>query len=166
MARLARKYQRFKSILLKNPMMSPTDIAEKVYNCKSREVARVIATQCMKKLNINLVEIFERAGADDLDDVEFLLNLRNNANKVISCNVIAESGEGMKDANSMTKDFVDVPDLPTRLKAFELEQKLKGRLQSGASANIKIDQSINYVQIYRPERYEAEILETSSRTTD
>ncbi len=38
------------------------------------------------------------------------------ANKVISCNVIAPDGEGMKDANSMTKDFVDVPDHQARHK--------------------------------------------------
>ncbi len=39
-----------------------------------------------------------------------------SANKVISCNVIAPNGEGMKDANSMTKDFVDVPDHQARHK--------------------------------------------------
>jgi hypothetical protein len=38
------------------------------------------------------------------------------ADKVISCNVIAPNGEGMKDANSMTKDFVDVPDHQARHK--------------------------------------------------
>ncbi len=37
-----------------------------------------------------------------------------SANKVISCNVIANDGEGMKDANSMTKDFIDVPDHQSR----------------------------------------------------
>ena len=39
-----------------------------------------------------------------------------SANKVISCNVIANDGEGMKDANSMTKDFIDVPDHQSRHK--------------------------------------------------
>lgn len=48
------------------------------------------------------------------------------ATKVISAMVVAIDGEGMKDANSMTKDFVDVPDYPTRIKAADSVSKLKG----------------------------------------
>lgn len=47
------------------------------------------------------------------------------ADKVISAMVISLNGEGMKDANSMTKDFVEVPDHPTRHKFFDSACKLK-----------------------------------------
>jgi len=48
------------------------------------------------------------------------------ATKVISANVIAPDGEGMKDANSMTKDFVEVPDFQARIKAADLAGKFRG----------------------------------------
>lgn len=48
------------------------------------------------------------------------------ANKVISANVIAPNGEGMADDHSMTKDFIEVPDHPTRIKAADSVSKLKG----------------------------------------
>ena len=48
------------------------------------------------------------------------------ANKVISANIIAPGGDGMADAHSMTKDFIDVPDHPTRIKAADSVSKLKG----------------------------------------
>ena len=47
------------------------------------------------------------------------------ANKVISCNVIVE--EGMKDANSMTKDFIDVPDWIARHKFVDTALKLSSK---------------------------------------
>lgn len=59
-----------------------------------------------------------------------------NATKVISCNVIAPNGEGMADANSMTKDFVEVPDFATQLRANDSISKLKGY------AVDKIDQTV------------------------
>lgn len=48
------------------------------------------------------------------------------ADKVISANIIAKSGEGMADAHSMTKDFIEVPDHPSRIKAAELAGKFRG----------------------------------------
>jgi len=47
------------------------------------------------------------------------------ANKVISAMVIAPDGEGMKDAHSMTKDFVEVPDFATRHKYLDTAHKLR-----------------------------------------
>ena len=48
------------------------------------------------------------------------------ATKVISANVIMPGGGGMADAHSMTKDFIDVPDYPTQLRAADSVSKLKG----------------------------------------
>lgn len=50
------------------------------------------------------------------------------ATKVISANVINIAGDGMADAHSMTKDFIEVPDYPTQLKANDSISKLKGHL--------------------------------------
>ena len=48
--------------------------------------------------------------------------------KCISAMVVASSGEGMKDANSMTRDFVEVDDCAVQLKAADSISKLKGHL--------------------------------------
>ena len=48
-----------------------------------------------------------------------------DAQKVISANIIAKSGDEMADAHSMTKDFVEVPDNMAQLKAAELAGKFR-----------------------------------------
>jgi len=48
------------------------------------------------------------------------------ATKVISANIIAKGGEGMADAHSMTKDFIDVPDYAVRRASAVDVAKLKG----------------------------------------
>jgi phage terminase small subunit len=49
------------------------------------------------------------------------------AQKVISATIINKSGD-LAAADSMTKDFIEVADYPTQLKAAELIAKLKGHL--------------------------------------
>lgn len=63
-----------------------------------------------------------------ITDRSLTIKLREglNATKVISCNVIAKDGEGMADANTMTKDFVDVEDYGTRHKYLMTALELKG----------------------------------------
>lgn len=51
-----------------------------------------------------------------------------NSKKVISAMVIAPGGEGMKDAGSMTRDFVEVDDCAVQLKCADSIAKLKGHL--------------------------------------
>ena len=51
------------------------------------------------------------------------------ATKVISATIIAKNGEGMKDADSMSKDFIDVEDFAVRHKYYETGFKLKGYLR-------------------------------------
>ena len=50
------------------------------------------------------------------------------AKKVISAMVISPNGEGMKDANTMTKDFIEVDDCAVQLKCADSIAKLKGHL--------------------------------------
>ena len=60
-----------------------------------------------------------------------------DAQKVISANIIAKSGEGMADANSMTKDFVEVPDSMAQLKAAELAGKYRGDFVEKSEMELK-----------------------------
>ncbi|MEW6417616.1 MAG: hypothetical protein AB1480_05790 [Nitrospirota bacterium] len=80
--------------------------------------------------------IQEAMEANGLTDQCFLNVLKDglSSHKVISANVIlmgknGEPGEGMKDANSMTKDFIEVPDYTVRHKYLETGLKLKGYLR-------------------------------------
>jgi predicted transcriptional regulator len=69
------------------------------------------------------------------------------ANKVISCNVVAPDGEGMKDANSMTKDFVDVPDHQSRHRFWHDLLVAKGKLKTNGNGDgVSV---VNIVYAYR-----------------
>lgn len=92
----------------------------------------------------NATKVMEKCGEFDailvnagIDDVSLgkLIAEGLQANKVISCNVIANDGEGMKDANSMTKDFIDVPDWQVRHKFLETILKLTGKLKDNGGNN-------------------------------
>ena len=60
------------------------------------------------------------------------------ATKVISANVIAPNGEGMADAHSMTKDFIEVTDFAVQLKANDSISKLKGLVVDDIAMNLDI----------------------------
>lgn len=62
-----------------------------------------------------------------------LLEVHNQgleATKVVSA---VNTGRG---ASSATADFIDVPDMPTRLKAVQMGYKVKGKLDTGTNVNI------------------------------
>lgn len=84
--------------------------------------------QILKKLELSLAELLDQRGLNDAKLLNFL-DAGLNATKVISCNVIAQNGEGMADAHSMTKDFVEVEDQQTRFKFLEMAFKLKGHMK-------------------------------------
>ncbi|TFG88506.1 MAG: hypothetical protein E4H16_04980 [Candidatus Atribacteria bacterium] len=74
-----------------------------------------------------------RALKDLMEDMELsdevLLQVMKKglgATRVISAMVIASSGDGMKDAGSMTKDFIEVPDYRERRESATTLLKLKG----------------------------------------
>jgi hypothetical protein len=69
-----------------------------------------------------------------------------DATKVISANIIAKNGEGMADAHSMTKDFIDVPDYPTQLRANDSISKLKGYLEDKPAVSGPVTISVVYDQ--------------------
>jgi len=91
---------------------------------------------------VGMAEAFEQAG---LTDRALIIHANEglNATKVISCNVIAPSGEGMSDAHGTTKDFIDVPDWGNRHKYFETVLKLTDRMKEKAAIEIN-----TYTQIW------------------
>jgi len=76
-------------------------------------------------LRLEMPEFLEEMGLSDHHLVK-KLKAGLDATKVISCNIIAKDGEGMADAHSVTKDFIDVEDYPTRHKYLKTALKLKG----------------------------------------
>ncbi|MFZ5990135.1 MAG: hypothetical protein ACOYWZ_23825 [Bacillota bacterium] len=76
------------------------------------------------------VTIQEKMRELGLTDECFLNTLKEGlqAKKVISAMVVAPSGEGMKDANSMTRDFVEVDDYDCRHKYLVTGLRLHGHL--------------------------------------
>jgi hypothetical protein len=74
-----------------------------------------------------LQKALEKVGLSD-DFIATGIKEGCEATKVISANVIVKgkSGDEMKEADGMTKDFIDVEDYPTRLKALDMAIKLKG----------------------------------------
>lgn len=107
----------------------------------SENYARAKAYKIERLVKVGMADAFERAGLTDKAIVSHAIE-GLNANKVISCNVIAPNGEGMKEANSMTKDFVDVPDWQARHKYFETILKLTDKLRENATP--LIDQSAHF----------------------
>jgi len=59
------------------------------------------------------------------------------ATKVISANIVSQSGDGMADATIMTKDFIDIPDYAVRCKAAELAGKFRGDFVERSEIELK-----------------------------
>ena len=81
-------------------------------------------------------DLLDKVISDDYQASKYKEGLE--ATKVISANVIASNGEGMADANSMTKDFIEVPDYPTQLRANDSISKLKGYLSDKHDVNLNL----------------------------
>jgi len=97
----------------------------KVYNCKNVASASALASETLASLKDVVRPMMEMKGLT-LGRIIDVVNDGTDANKVISAMVVNKKGDGMKQANSMTKDFIEVPDHPTRLKAAEIAAKWLG----------------------------------------
>lgn len=106
----------------------PTESAMRSYKCKDRKVARVIASQLLSKLNIDMIELMDKMGIDTESDLRLLEKLRSA--KVTK----AFSHEGQ------VVDEFTTDDNSTQLKALELTLKLKGKLK-GDGANINVNKT-------------------------
>jgi Fe-S-cluster-containing hydrogenase component 2 len=138
------------------PDLTPTQIAEKCYDCKSNAVARSIASINLRKLNVSRAEVLERMGLTDEVDVSDLIRLRQ-AKKIQSCNLIVKrDSSGNLVVNENSNDFIEVDDNQTQLKALELTYKVKGAFNEvvGPSDTVlnflTIIEQINAVSIAGP----------------
>lgn len=113
--------------------------------------AKVKCGKKARELAPTIQALMEKKGLTD-DRLLDVLDDGLRANKVISCNIIAPSGEGMADAHSMTKDFIDVDDHPTRHKFLETALKIKGHLREKSGVEIN-EQSLTLILGALPESY-------------
>jgi hypothetical protein len=89
-------------------------------------------TELQQQIQDDLKELlkqFDSLLEQHLPDLTLLDVLKEglSATKVISAMVVAPDGEGMKDANSMTRDFVEVPDFMARHKYLDTAFRIKNR---------------------------------------
>lgn len=101
------------------------------------KTASVKCVEKAKKFAPTIQALMEKRGLTD-DRLLDVLDDGLKANKVISCNIVALDKEGMKDADSMTKDFIDVEDHPTRHKFLDTALKLKGHMKDNEDKNQQI----------------------------
>lgn len=117
----------------------PTEAAFRVYNCKDRNSAKVIASQNLTKLNISSAELMEKMGISDEEDTKDLKRLRKA---------------------KYLHHFSEMDDNATQLKALELTYKLKGKLKDkGAS----VDNSQHFTIIQYGKEEEQNPASTRSR---
>lgn len=94
----------------------------------SERTSLCCSTQKLRETSETIQALMNKKGISDDYLLDGLLE-GTKATKVISATIIARNGEGMKDADSMSKDFIDVDDFPTRHKYIETGLKLKGHLR-------------------------------------
>lgn len=95
-----------------------------------------MACEYMKRVGVTIADLLERQGLDDQHDADFL------AKKISAKKKIIVDGE----------EYGQEDDNPTQLKAFELSQKLKGRLLPPNYNNTINNTQINISYGYRRER--------------
>jgi hypothetical protein len=123
--KLSIREKRFIKALIKGEppttAMKTAGYTEYTANCKAGKKVRE------SKIQETLQELMIKNGLDD-NQIMNSLTEGLKATKVISATIMAKNGEGMKDADSMSKDFIDVEDYAVRHKYLETELKLKGHL--------------------------------------
>jgi hypothetical protein len=106
-----------------------TEAAMQVYDCKNRDVAKSIGHENLTKLDYT--DFMEAAGVTDKLLQEKLLEGLDST-KTVSARPIkgraSPTPQELPDANSLTDDFIDVPDFMVRHKYLETALKLKRRL--------------------------------------
>lgn len=112
-------------------------IAELSPKTAESQVSQILAEP---KVVESFRQLLNKAVPDDYQTVKYREIL--DATKIISATIINSQGDGMADAHSMTKDFIDVPDYPTQLKANDSISKLKGYLVERQLGDINFNFSL------------------------
>lgn len=111
-------------IRIANPSMSLAEAGRLAGYSEATVQSTLYTVQGKASTKKSIKEIMDAQGITDERLME-TLSEGLVANKTISATVIASNGEGMKDANSMTKDFIEVEDHPTRHKFMDTGCKLR-----------------------------------------
>src|SRR3990167_6094746 len=145
------KFRTFQKEFLKNPLLSPSHLVEKIYDCKNSAVASQIASQNLRKLKITLPEMMNRSELlTDIDDLTDLSRL-SHAKKIQDCDIFIRDENCKLKINKNSNDFIEVDDNATQAKILELRLKLKGHLKQENNINIATgDKTI--VLVSPPER--------------
>lgn len=97
------------------------------------------------KRKLDLVSIMESQGLTD-ERLFSKLDEGLESNRVISANIVLTKSDDPtvedQKAHSMTKDFIDVPDMPTRHKYLETALKMKGHLQPQGNVQVDVNMPI------------------------
>src|SRR3990167_4986645 len=139
--RYGMKFLTFKREYLKNPLVSPTNLALQIYDCQDVHSANSIATENLSKLGLTLTDLMNRhhdlSNIDDLNDLQRL----SHAKKFQDCDVFIKDENGKLKINKNSNDFIEVDDNQVQAKILELRLKLKGYLRE-SQINIGAEKQI------------------------
>lgn len=131
-----------------------TEAAMRSFDCKDRKVARVVGSNLLTKLNIQFVELMEKMGLDDEQDVNDLLRLR----KAKVTKHFTHEGKVI--------DEREYEDNQTQLKALEVTLKLKGHLRNRVEHSGKVDGEGNKFLIQFINKKEDIVKDAEATATD
>lgn len=145
--KLSPKLRKFQKLVLKHPEISPSKLIHRVGKYKNKNSARASACMMLKQIGLTISDLLERQGIDDEHDVEFLKK-KLKAQNVVGVAVQVKGSDKLgksDDVDLEEKEYIKVDDNKTQLKAFELCQKLKGRLRNTESDG---DAHTHYTIVY------------------
>jgi len=105
---------------------------------KKAKISSSTAARCEAdpRVKSEMYKALEACGATSERIAETVLESLS-ATKVISANIVNQSGDGMADATIMTKDFIDIPDYAVRCKAAELAGRFRGDFVERSEIELK-----------------------------
>lgn len=134
MAKLTVKQRLFLKELVAT--LSPTEAAMRIYNCKDRNSAKVIASQNLTKFNFTMPELMDKMGLGIEEDISDLKRLRKAKRVIGYLHQYKKNKKGeIKKVDKISPDevvsneFIEVDDNQAQLKALELSLKIKGYLK-------------------------------------
>ena len=95
----------------------------------SETTARDHSERFEKSISVGMQNALEQAGLTDQVMSTQIANIALGAKKVRSCDIyVKEKDDGTYEVVEDKNEFIEVDDMPTRLKALELAGKFKGNL--------------------------------------
>ena len=124
----------------------------------SENTARSHPERLEKSVNVGMKDAFEQAGITDTYLAKHAQE-GMNATKVISATIIAKCGDGLKDADSMSKDFIEVPDWQARHRYYEtvckMSDRVKDKVEHSGIPGTNVYVAPNRTYVFTSDREEA-----------